>query len=200
MWLRHPGFLEWMKVKWSSYELAGDPSFRPAKKLKMLKEDLKNWNREVFGNINIRVEQALEEVRSLDEKEGEGSLSSGEIYRRAALKVELRRLLVCEEICWRQKSRVQWFKEGDSNTKFFDRMANAHKATNQIRKVRIDGSLIEDMAGIKEGIVSFFQRLYSKDRESRPKLDGVNFKSLEQEDRSMLEESFCEGGGSGSFT
>ena len=35
-----------------------------------------------------------------------------------------------EEMSWRQKSREVWLKEGDRNTRFFHRMANAHRRKN----------------------------------------------------------------------
>lgn len=182
--------MEWSKEKWASYQVVGDPCFRLAKKLKMLKEDLKKWNREVFGNINVRVEQALEELRFLDGKEGENLRSSEDIVRREAVRVELRRLLISEEICWRQKSRIQWLKEGDNNKNFFHKMANAHKVNNQIHKVRIDGTLLEDGDDMKGGIAWYYQRLYSDSGEWRPTLEGVDFKSLEEADREGIGEPF----------
>lgn len=179
-----------MKDEWASFEVTGNPSFKLARKLRLLKEQLKIWNREVFGNINIKVQQALEEVRILDAKEGEGSLSRVEADRRAVIKEELRRLLVYEEIFWRQKSRVQSLKERDNNTKYFHRMANAHKVANHIRRVRIDGDILDDSSEIKEGIAGYYERLYVEDWEWRPKLDGLNFKSLATGDRDLLEEPF----------
>jgi hypothetical protein len=39
---------------WSGYEFIGTPSFVLASKLKALKEDLKQWNKEVFGDVCYR--------------------------------------------------------------------------------------------------------------------------------------------------
>ncbi|WMV33461.1 hypothetical protein MTR67_026846, partial [Solanum verrucosum] len=43
--------------------------------------------------------------------------------------MEYEELVKNEDISWRQKSRTLWLKEGDMNTKFFHKMANAHKST-----------------------------------------------------------------------
>lgn len=50
--------MDWVNVKWNSYGVVGDHCFRFAKELKLLKEDLKWWNRESFGNIDIRLENS----------------------------------------------------------------------------------------------------------------------------------------------
>lgn len=150
------------------------------------------WNREVFGKLNIRINLALDQIRESDEKAGQGGLNSEEEILRGELKNELESLLLKEEISWKQKSRVQWLKEGDKNTKFFHRSATAHRTVNQIRKITLDGDLLEDKAVIQEGIVGSYRRLYAENGDWRPNLDGVFFTSLEQEDRTMLEQIFLE--------
>lgn len=116
-----------------------------AKKLKLLKGDLKIWNKEVFRRVDIKVKKLMEEVRALDEKEGIGGLEETEAEYRNNLTREVNRLLISEEICWRRKSRVQWLKEGDRNTKYFHRMTSAHKNANFIRDIWIeDRYLVEE--------------------------------------------------------
>jgi hypothetical protein len=41
-----------------------------------------------------------------------------------------------EEIFWRQKSRVQWLKEGERNTRFFHRSTMANRAHNRISSIK----------------------------------------------------------------
>jgi len=41
-----------------------------------------------------------------------------------------------EEIYWRQKSRVQWLKEGEQNIKFFHRSTMANRSHNRISTIK----------------------------------------------------------------
>ena len=68
-----------------------------AKKLKALKEDLKIWNREVFGDIRYRRRRLMGVVLELDLKEGLGGLSSDDLHYRDVLKSEVTRLTHLEE-------------------------------------------------------------------------------------------------------
>ena len=101
----------------SGYSFIGSPSFVLANKLKALKEDLKIWNREVFGDVCGKKSSVMRELMDLDVKEGLGGLDPEEHHLRDELKYEVARLAHLEESSWRQKSRVLWFKEGDNNTK-----------------------------------------------------------------------------------
>ena len=47
----------------------GSPSFVLAQKLKALKEDLKKWNMEEFGDLAFRKKCLLSELMGLDAKE-----------------------------------------------------------------------------------------------------------------------------------
>jgi hypothetical protein len=47
-------------------------------------------------------------------------------------------LFKCEEIMARQRSRVEWLREGDCNTYFFHAKASARKRTNKISMLTHD--------------------------------------------------------------
>ena len=53
-------------------------------------------------------------------------------------------------------SRELWLKEGDKNTSFFHRMANAHRRNNSLDKIQTNGVWLAEEQEVREGIVSAF--------------------------------------------
>ena len=82
-----------------------------------------------------------------------------EIEERTKAKEEFKCWAVMEEISWRLKSREICLKEGDRNTGFFHRMANAHMRRNCLQNIRINDKRLDKEAEIKEGVVDVFQNL-----------------------------------------
>ena len=78
------------------------------------------------------------------------------------VKFDIDFLASLEEISWRQKSKALFIKEGDNNTRFFHRLANSHRRTNQIRGVEVEGALYEDESEVTNPIVDFYRKLYQK--------------------------------------
>ncbi|XP_075665589.1 uncharacterized protein LOC142635288 [Castanea sativa] len=118
----------------------GIPNFVLAKKLKALKEDIIQWNRNEFGNVvRKKKKELLEALKLLDAKEGVNGLSEVEIGERVVLRSQIQNLLSLEEVSWRQKSRMLCIKEGDNNTKFFHKMANSRRRYNHISMLEIEG-------------------------------------------------------------
>ena len=101
MWLKLEGFKDWVHSWWNRYSFSGTPSFVLAKKLKVLKEDIIQWNRSVFGNVECQKKELLEALKILDVKEGELDLSEVELHERAELRSQLQNLLSLEEVSWR---------------------------------------------------------------------------------------------------
>ena len=58
--------MESMRSWWESYNVLGAPSFVLANKLKLLKNDLKKWNVEVFGNVEDWVKKLWQELSDLE--------------------------------------------------------------------------------------------------------------------------------------
>jgi len=152
MWLKVKGFVEKVQQWWIRYCFTGSPSFFLAQKLKALKEDLKKWNKEVFGNLAFK-KSLLFELFGLDVKEGILGLLHEDHARRTQVKGEIKVLASMEETFWRQKSRALYVKEGDNNARFFHRLANSHRRANHISSVEVDGVLYEDEPAVRAQVV-----------------------------------------------
>ena len=71
MWLKVEGFKDLVRKWWSCYNFSGSYNHILACKLKALKQDLKVWNREVFGNVSLNKNAALSQIGFWDAKERE---------------------------------------------------------------------------------------------------------------------------------
>ena len=129
---------------WRGYHSVGFPSYVLACKLKALKCDLKHWNKHMFGDVAFRKKCLLTELLELDMREELQILSLEDRSRRTTIKADIKHLASLEEISWRQKSKALFIKEGDNDTRFFHRLANSYRRTNQTRGVEVEGVLYED--------------------------------------------------------
>ena len=192
MWLRFEGFKETLKGWWQNLHFYGSFSFILSAKLKALKGILKAWNIEVFGKVETNKEDALRRVSFWDDREKERGLVLEEVEECAKAGVDFKIWALMEEISWRQKSRETWLKEGDRNTGFFHRMANAHRRRNCLNSISINGRKLVKEADIKDGLVNTFKNLLSAPAGWSPSLPDLAFNGIGPEEAARLEETFSE--------
>ena len=136
----------------------GSVSFRLTAKLKELKQKLKVWNREVFGNLECNKDAALQQVEYWDRVKGERSLTVEELACKKQANEGYAKWVDLEETHWRQASRELWLKEGDRNTVYFYRMASAHRRANYMDKIKTNGVKLTEEQEIREWVVNVFQQ------------------------------------------
>ena len=114
MWLSDNCYRETIEASWySSISEIGENAI--IKKVEMCGKDLAWWNQNIFGNVRLE----LERKRKLSVQAEMEAVSSGLNFWVRELKHETNILLDREAQMWKQRSRVLWLSNGDSNTKFF---------------------------------------------------------------------------------
>lgn len=131
------------------------------KKLKSLKSFLREWNKDQFGNFDEQIKQEVSTIAEVylaneicDLMENEtllGSQSFGKLWK----------LLNRRESCWKQKSRIDKFRFGDANTKYFHRSATFRKRRNVIKGLTINGAWSENPNSVKDEAVHYFRQRFT---------------------------------------
>lgn len=80
MWLEEKHFVGLIREWWESFSVEGRVGFRLSMKLRKLKEKIKEWVANPFGDVHAAKANILEELQSLDLKKELGSLSTEEVH------------------------------------------------------------------------------------------------------------------------
>ena len=80
--------------------------------------------------------------------------------------------LMMKESLLKQKSRLHWIKEGDSNTKFFHSCLQDRRRKNQILSLQVEGRCVDQVGEVKMEVRRFFEEGFKEASFSRPVLGG----------------------------
>ncbi|CAJ2637710.1 unnamed protein product [Trifolium pratense] len=184
-------FFAFVKEKWDNMDIRGRKAFVIKEKLKKLKEYLKEWNREVFGFLDLKIDNTVKELNEVEELLANGTNVPNSINPNELVKQFWDQIQFKESIL-HQKSRTKWIQEGDSNTRFFHASIKSRHRRNQIANLKKGDVLIQGVAEIKEEVKDHFFRHFTEEWHSRPFLQGIDFNTLSSEDNSFLLEPFGE--------
>ncbi|XP_019255137.1 PREDICTED: uncharacterized protein LOC109233726 [Nicotiana attenuata] len=187
MWLLVEGFMDSVKEWWSSYQVVGSPDFILTQKLWNMKKDISCWNREVFRKLETQKSKALNELTILEQSSEGRVQTQAEKAQMINLQSQIQQLAKIEEVSRRQKLRCLWLKDGDRNTKYFQKMANARRRNNCIDRLQMGEVIIEDKEEIKSEILNLYQQLYTENEPWRPSARFDNLARISEVERNWLE-------------
>ena len=115
-WLTVTGFTDFVKKQWDTYNVVGCGLVMVKEKLKRLKQDLKIWNKEVFGETNKEKQRLIENISEFDKLDDQSGLNEEQKNQRSTLFAELKKVNNRFKSVLRQKSKIKWLEAGDLNT------------------------------------------------------------------------------------
>ncbi|KAK8713372.1 hypothetical protein V6N13_148592 [Hibiscus sabdariffa] len=119
-WLEKPSHVQLMGKERDRISSMAKSSISIMDKLQSLKPFLKIWNRESFVSVDLQIEVSTELINYLDERRGLAMNPRELVEMRRPFQGNLWRLLKYRSSIWRQKSRVQWVREGIITKGFFN--------------------------------------------------------------------------------
>ena len=138
-WLKDKGFQDLVKLEWGNYHPLGWGGLVLKQKIKFIKQKIRQWSISQ-GHISSRkVLNLKRELNALEEGFTNRILSQDEVKLRKSLQEQLWNAAYAVESMLRQKARVKWLKEGDSNSNYFHRLINYRRRQNVIQGLFING-------------------------------------------------------------
>lgn len=130
IWLKEKDFHADVSKFWE-----GLPSTHLLPKLISVSSFMSKWGRQFFHKFREKIKAQKEVINSFMNCTDDAGIK---LYFEE--KEKLHQLLLQEETYWKQRAKVFWLEEGDSNTKFFHATASMRKKMNHIPSLQNDAS------------------------------------------------------------
>lgn len=160
-WVGLQGFKNAVNEAWAT-PVQGCPMRKLMHKLSLVKRSLIFWNKHKIGDLIDNAENkrryATDILNLLAAKPDDVDLQA--LAKNA--KSEAIKASAAEENIIRQKSRIQWLKLGDQNTKFFYTSLRIRRSRNKIKALTINGEHSTNTDAIKSHIVDTFEDLFNR--------------------------------------
>jgi len=185
-WFDFPGYGDFVCEQWGSFRCQGWGGHVLKEKLKMVKLRLKEWHKQHVQNLDSKILAVKDKLSTLDKKAEVSALNEEELHEIRELSVNLHSMArVQNSVNW-QKSRMNWLKEGDANSKFFHGVMSGRKRHNTINMVLVDGAQVEGVNHVRSAVFTHFSTHYKASSARRPGVGGLQFHQLSGVDAGSL--------------
>jgi hypothetical protein len=124
-----------------------------------MRKKLKGWNANRKVEANAVKLALLQQIKGLDEKADSVELDGEEWAFWYHLEEQILAIFRDEGEYWRQRERVRWMLQGDSNTAYFHVVANGRRRKCCILRLTTKNGPITDKRQIQEHVYDFYHLL-----------------------------------------
>lgn len=157
-WTKMEECEEIIKEVWNT-AVTGSRMFKMKQKLKWCKLRFIKWRKQLNGNARNQIEIIQKEMETIQQQ---GGTRSWEVWKQ--LKAQLDEAYKSEEVFWSRKSRVNWLKEGDRNTKYFHAVTTERRKRNRIHSLQTEGGAWDSEENEIAGeIAKYFENLFTSE-------------------------------------
>ena len=115
---------------WSNYHPSGWGGFVLKQKLKFIKNHIRQWSLQNGGITATKIQNLKKDLNALEAGVNGSNISQAEMELKKSLQEQLWTAAIAYESMMRQKSRVKWIREGDTNSAYFHRLINHRRRVN----------------------------------------------------------------------
>ncbi|XP_019239018.1 PREDICTED: uncharacterized protein LOC109219060 [Nicotiana attenuata] len=162
----HPEFVKIVENSWTRKNERMEDVWR---NLKSVKAALKLLNNEEFKNVKEKIKNTRKELNEIQDNMKNADPTNHLFEEEKKLLLQLEKWDKIEESIYKQKSRVQWLRLGDTNSASFFASMKGRKAQNQITKLtNSNGEILTEARRIEEEVTDFYKSLMGTAKENIP--------------------------------
>ncbi|XP_019264569.1 PREDICTED: uncharacterized protein LOC109242177 [Nicotiana attenuata] len=186
LWVDNDNFKPFVKGIWDKH-VSGSAMWIFHQKLKALCTGLSQWSRQEYGDIFQEAKEYEEKVKAAEMVWAQTN-EEADRANLHDLKAQYIRYMKLEENFLKQKTQLQWFKEGDANSKYFHSLIRGRRRKLYIHKIKDeDGQWIQGDEAIGNAACTFYRDLFTDTGASiREDLLSCIPSMITQEDNDLL--------------
>ncbi|WOH14847.1 hypothetical protein DCAR_0934373 [Daucus carota subsp. sativus] len=153
VWLKNANLKQLMFNEISALRAKGELNWFGI--LRGVKAKAKEWSSSSFNELNSNIMKLENIIKRIDEGEvprNDFEDTRSQLMQQYRIRTEI----------LRQKSRIQWDLEGDSNTRFFHQSIQKRRAQNSFRGVYLNSEWVQDSGRVKEAFYNYFRDVFSE--------------------------------------
>ncbi|KAM0061513.1 putative RNA-directed DNA polymerase [Helianthus debilis subsp. tardiflorus] len=192
-WIGRAGYEEVVCNAAASFRGEGPPDVMLCKKLKFIRDRIKEWRDDLKDKEEGEIATARVELEGLERILEERDLIEEEDWAMSEAKRIIREFEDNKTKDLKQRSRDRWIRDGDENSKYFHSVVNSRKARNGIFGMIINGAWCDKPNRIKKYVFEFFRDKFKEKAIVRPSFSLDSERRLPDSLGALLIEEFGSG-------